>query len=882
MGLAISGPWYLSTPTNDLFVNQANASYSVWVWVPPMSGGLVTTSGTQYSFSSDGVGPSTGAGIALSALGGANNWVAGARNVGASTQAAFKASTNLASMQNPGGVYHIAFTWTGGTQKCWINKVSQSITNGTTAGNTNSTTLAWWLGLNDTNVSANVIMWISQPAIWQGYVLTSGDIALLYGGTSPISASLGQMASAFWPLNGTVGAIPTTADTAIQNAGTSGAGAGNKYNFTTINSSSYGTAVYCPDLTSTALPALNWQTGDTFAGLGSGTDLNGRTSVGFPTVGTWQQVTGQTSGSLVGQGSNPTYVRRANINTSGYLLNTGTPGGFDQYGRLDFLVESNVANIPYIGLHFSPTSATGFQLGWSNGGLVVRVVDNINGTASIRAASSAISALTVGDTYTIEGYASGNGNITTALYLGSNQLAYITYADAANITNFLPGYPAIIGAGAVAESSSTGLWITNFRVAYGPPVVDLTLSPAALTTTLGGATYTVCDIPTICGTPNFLLCTAECRVGSGNVNDLYRDIVLWRQPKSSPQVVATPTVLLNFAAAGVNIVQNFVMTYVPSTGTVVAMYVEYPNGYAEDSATASHPATIKLITSTNEGASWSSPIDISAQIMQSGWASCFLGPGNGLIVLQNGQLGLTLSATTAANYTNVQAWYFQGTPNGQTWTIGGQIGTTQAGGGTGVAYGESKLVQLNNGTLLAWLRPSGAGSAIAEVWYTSTNGGSTWSALSPTNNPEMPACTVGLVADALGNLWNSYPNGAVLTTQARAYETVSYSANAGATFSIPQLAGYANFPQGSLLDGNANSNTSYGNGTGYSSLYADHKTGILWCFYERVWPGQSSYFSLSLAQISPTWAGGPAFAVNATIGIPLTGGIAELLGGCSG
>jgi hypothetical protein len=868
MGLAINGPWYLSTPTNNLFVNQANASFSCWVWVPPMSGGLANGF-TNYVFTSDGVGPGTGAGIAVASSGGPNNWTTLARNVGASSVCEFKASTNLASMENPGGVYHIALTWTSGTQKVWVNGASQSLAfGGAISGNTNSTNLAWWLGLEAAGVPNNTIIWLSQPAIWQGYVLTSSDVSLLYsaapGSQVPINNTLGQNASAFWPLNGTIGVVPTTSDTAIQNAGSLGAGTGNEYNFTTISSSAYGAAVYCPDLNSGALPALNWQAGDSFSGVVTGTDISGRTSTGIGTAATWAKQSGFSTGSIVGQTSGlNNYVRRANSNAAVYYLDTPAPAGIDALGRFDFYVESNIVDIPAIAF-LATSNNTLAAARWSQSALEMQITRTISGTTTIDASSSAISALTSGNTYTLEGYVTGNGNITAALYLGSAQLAYVTYADGGNIAanGLYPGYVGLEIAGGGADSSSAGLWITNLRFAYGPPVIDLTFGGAALATTLNnGNAYAYVDIPAICGTPNYLLCTCEARtanqVSSGGVNAAYRDIVLWQQSRASG-AAAAPSVLVNAALAETNVCQNLVMCYVPGTGTVVALYVEYPSGYYEATATSSNPATIKLITSSNQGTTWSSPTDISSQIMQSGWASCFLGPGNGLIVMQNGNLGLVLSATTAANYTNVRAWFFTGNPAGTTWTIGGQIGTTQAGGGSGVAYGESKVCQLSNGNLLAWLRPSGAGStAVPEVWYTSSNGGSTWSSLSPTDNPQIPACTVGLITDANGNVWHSYPNSQI-NTQARQYQTVSYSTNGGATFSIPQLSGYNNFPQGSLIDGNANANTVYGNGTGYSALYADPSTGLLWCLYERVWPGQTTPYSLSLAQISPAWVGGPS------------------------
>ncbi len=124
-------------------------------------------------------------------------------------------------------------------------------------------------------------------------------------------------------------------------------------------------------------------------------------------------------------------------------------------------------------------------------------------------------------------------------------------------------------------------------------------------------------------------------------------------------------------------------------GTIILLVNYYPQPYKD------LPAHIWLMKSHDEGATWSSPTDIS-----SGTGLKELGPGIG-IQMQNGRL-------VAATYDGV----IFSDDHGRTWKSGGKVAGH---------YTETQVVELANGTLMLNIRHGGH-----RVVALSKDGGETW------------------------------------------------------------------------------------------------------------------------------------------------------------
>ena len=140
--------------------------------------------------------------------------------------------------------------------------------------------------------------------------------------------------------------------------------------------------------------------------------------------------------------------------------------------------------------------------------------------------------------------------------------------------------------------------------------------------------------------------------------------------------------------------------------------------------TPESPARLKYIVSHDNGMTWDAPVDITDMIYGAGcedetrktWHSMFFSSGAALQT-SKGTLMCVAPVRTTSNTTHslFQAHIIRSEDHGKTWTCNGVYALTDA--------DESKIVELNDGTLLVKSRNQNKGN----VYYaTSTDDGKTW------------------------------------------------------------------------------------------------------------------------------------------------------------
>jgi Concanavalin A-like lectin/glucanases superfamily len=232
MAIQVTGVWDLQTPTTDLGSNMSQMSYSFWFSV---SGAI--TSGTGMHLMCKGT--SIGNGL-FGQIFNPNDLKVSIYTSGG--------SISYLGMLVPGQTYLVVATHDSGApaQNIYING-NTPVAIGTQTGNTATSTLPLHLGVDATQtIPVNVT--ISQPAIYAATLTAQNALDLLLGNTTPLGLSATWAPS----LLGALGAPPQAGDTALANAGSLGAGSGNKYVLSSINpSGGAGSAIYVADLSYT-------------------------------------------------------------------------------------------------------------------------------------------------------------------------------------------------------------------------------------------------------------------------------------------------------------------------------------------------------------------------------------------------------------------------------------------------------------------------------------------------------------------------------------------------------------------------------------------------------------------------------------------------------
>lgn len=155
-------------------------------------------------------------------------------------------------------------------------------------------------------------------------------------------------------------------------------------------------------------------------------------------------------------------------------------------------------------------------------------------------------------------------------------------------------------------------------------------------------------------------------------------------------------------------------------------------------STATNPQRSYLSRSLDNGATWSTPIDITDFIFGSNcvvpahrsWRSSFFGSGNGLRTSTGRLIFVAAIRETSAHSLNNYAVYSD--DNGETWQVSERAS---------VAGDESKVVELADGRILMSIRHAG------NRWYNiSGDGGETWQSTTSTwYDLVVPACNGDII-----------------------------------------------------------------------------------------------------------------------------------------
>ncbi len=185
--------------------------------------------------------------------------------------------------------------------------------------------------------------------------------------------------------------------------------------------------------------------------------------------------------------------------------------------------------------------------------------------------------------------------------------------------------------------------------------------------------------------------------------------------------------------------------------------------------------TVWIARSTDDGASWSAPADITAQVKRPDWTWYATGPGNG-IQLRSGRIVIPCDHNRRENNER-HSHVIYSDDRGVTWQIGG-IADEKT--------NESAVVELKNGNLLLNMRSYHGRNRRAIA--TSRDGGLTWSELQFDDTLIEPVCEASLVgavpAGSKPDGWLLFSNPAGTT---RTNMTVRLSKDDGKTWIASRL-----------------------------------------------------------------------------------------------
>lgn len=260
------------------------------------------------------------------------------------------------------------------------------------------------------------------------------------------------------------------------------------------------------------------------------------------------------------------------------------------------------------------------------------------------------------------------------------------------------------------------------------------------------------------------------REGSGDAGDI--DVVVRRSFDRGKSWLPVRVV----ADEGGDTIGNPTPVVERKTGAIFLLLTRNPGRVTESQILqgATPPRTVWITRSTDDGATWSRPAEITAQVTRPGWTWYATGPGNG-IQLRGGRLLVPCNHSTREGGSFSHVIYSD--DRGATWHIGGVAGEKT---------NESAVAELRNGDLLLNMRSyHGRNRRAIER---SQDGGLTWGPLEFDAALVEPVCQASLVAAAPagkrgdGRLLFSNP---AATT--RTHLTVRFSRDDGRTWSASRV-----------------------------------------------------------------------------------------------
>lgn len=213
-------------------------------------------------------------------------------------------------------------------------------------------------------------------------------------------------------------------------------------------------------------------------------------------------------------------------------------------------------------------------------------------------------------------------------------------------------------------------------------------------------------------------------------------------------------------------------------GKIWLMYQRYPAGMGEWDVKPfgdySNSCRSFILTSDDDGKSWSSPVDISSVVRPDGIRSVATGPGVGIQIQEGPHAGRLVFPVNQGVDRAWTAFTVYSDDEGKTWKRG-----EAAEHPAGMNPNECQVVELNDGVLLMNARNQGA--AKVRLQATSHDGGQTWTEFEPAKELIDPVCMGSIVRLSDNPLVIGFSNPE--STSGRKNGVLKLSADGGKTWS---------------------------------------------------------------------------------------------------